>query len=213
MSGTDGWADFHRTPAMGTARTYVRVADGGRDYDAVLDASIAGRSFVSTGPALVFEVGEGLGPGDVVESGAHPWRAMLASTVAVDRFEIVVNGVVVHSEPGVAAGQSRTLSGQLRLPAGGWVAARAYASEPIADPWPTMAKRPFAHSSPLWIGAEGSIDPQARALAAADLLRAIDAAEKRARDAYGAVQTPTMQARFDAARAQLNGFVTAATGD
>jgi TolB protein len=112
----------------------------------------------------------------------------------------------VHSEPGVAAGQSRTLAGQLKLPAGGWVAARAYASEPIADPWPTMAKRPFAHSSPLWIGAEGSIDPHARALAASDLLRAIDAAEKRARDGYGAVPTPTMQARFDAARAQLRGY-------
>jgi TolB protein len=206
MSGTDGWADFHRTPAMGTARTYVQVRDGGRDYDAVLDGSIAGRSFVSTGPALLFEVGEGLDPGDVVEAGERGWRATLASTVAVDRFEIVVNGVVVHSEPGVAAGQSRTLAGRLNLPAGGWVAARAYASEPIADPWPSMAKRPFAHSSPVWIGAEGSIDPQARALAASDLLRAIDAAEKRARDAYGAVPTPTMHARFDAARAQLRGY-------
>ncbi|HUG04564.1 MAG TPA: CehA/McbA family metallohydrolase [Steroidobacteraceae bacterium] len=212
MSGTDGWADFHRTPAMGTARTYVRAPKVGKDYDAVLAEAIAGRSFVTTGPALQFQVGEGLGPGDVVESGERSWRATLASTVAVDRFEIVVNGVVVHRESGVAAGQSRTFAGQISLPAGGWVAARAYASAPLADPWPSMAKRPFAHTSPLWIGAEGNTDPAALAEAAADLLRAIDVAEQRAREAYGAVQTPTLHARFDAARARLTGFIAAAAG-
>ena len=210
MSGTDSWADFHRTPAMGTARTYVRAPASGKDYDAVLAEAIAGRSFVTTGPALLFEMGKGLSPGDVVKSGEHGWQAMLASTVAVDRFEIVVNGAVVHREAGVAAGRSRTLAGQLSLPDGGWVAARAYADEPLADPWPSMARRPFAHTSPLWIGAEGSTDPAAREQAAHDLLRAIDVAEQRAREAYGAVQTPTLQARFDAARARLTRFADAA---
>jgi TolB protein len=214
MSGTDSWADFHRTPAIGTARTYVRAPKVGKDYDAVLAESIAGRSFVTTGPALLFEMGEGLGPGDVIESGERSWRATLASTVAVDRFEILVNGVVVHREYGVAAGQSRALSGQLILPAAGWVAARAYAGEPLADPWPSMVKRPFAHTSPLWIGAEGSTDPVARAEAAADLLRAIDVAEQRARKAYGAVRMPTLYARFDAARTRLTGLIaTVASGE
>lgn len=209
MSGTDSWADFHRTPAMGTARTYVRAPASGSDYDAVLAEAIAGRSFVSTGPALLFEIGDGLRPGDVVDPGTHSWRATLISTMAVDRVELVVNGVVVHRESGVAAGQSRELTGEISLPAGGWVAARAYASEPLADPWPSMAKRPFAHTSPLWIGAEGSTDPVARAQAAADLLRAIDAAEQLARQAYGATPTPTLQARFDAARKRLAGLVPA----
>lgn len=212
MSGTDSWADFHRTPAVGAARTYVRAPKAGKDYDAVLTEAIAGRSFLSTGPALLFEMGEGLGPGDVIEAGEHGWRATLVSTVPVDRFEIVVNGVVVHREAGVAAGQSRTLAGQLSLPAGGWVAARAYASQALRDPWPSMVKRPFAHTSPLWIGAEGSTDPAARAQAAADLLRAIDVAEQRAREAYGAVPTPTMQARFEAARARLAGFIQTDAG-
>lgn len=203
MSGTDGWADFHRTPAMGTARTYVHVGEGSRDYDEVLAASIAGRSFVSTGPALLFEVGEGARPGDVVKAGTQAWRAALASTVAVDRFEIVVNGEVVHTEAGVAAGEQRVASGTIQLPEAGWVAARVYASEVMDDPWPSMAKRPFAHSSPLWIGAIGSAEPTARARAAADLLRALQAAEQRYKAAYGATPMPTMQARFDAARAQL----------
>ncbi len=203
MSGTDGWADFHRTPAMGTARTYVQVREDQRDYDAVLAASMAGRSFVSTGPALLFEVGEGARPGDVVAAGERTWRATVASTLTVDRFEILVNGEVVHTERGVEAGKTRELRGVVQLPAGGWISARVYASEIMDDPWPGMAKRPFAHSSPIWIGSIGSVDPGARSKAAADLLRAIDDAEQRARTAYGATPTPKMQARFDAARERL----------
>ena len=209
MSGTDGWADFHRTPAMGTARSYVRVADSARDYDSVLAAAIAGRSFVTTGPALLFELGDGLRPGDVVAPGVQPWRLSLSSTVAVDRLEIIVNGVVVEHRGGVAAGQTKVFEGSVELPVGGWVAARAYSSEPQADAWPSMAKRPFAHSSPLWIGRVGSVEPAAQAAAAADLLRALDFAEAAARAAYGDTSTNKMQARFDAARARLTALVAA----
>jgi TolB protein len=203
MSGTDGWGDFHRTPAMGTARAYVRVGETGRGYDAVLEQATQGRSFLTTGPALLFEVGDGARPGDVVSAGEQPWRVTLVSTMAIDRLEIVVNGTVVHQDEGVAAGQTRTYEGSVVLPEGGWVAARAFATEPPADAWPSMAVRPFAHSSPVWIGEVGSVEPAAQAAAAADLLRAIDAAEQRAREAYGEVQTPSMQARFDAARERL----------
>jgi TolB protein len=66
-----------------------------------------------------------------------------------------------------------------------------------------MHARPFAHASPIWIGAIGSTDPVARAAAASDLTRAIDAAELSAREAYGDVETPRMHARFDLARARL----------
>ncbi|MCK7593724.1 CehA/McbA family metallohydrolase [Pseudomarimonas salicorniae] len=213
MSGTDAWADFHRTPAMGTARTYVRRPAAGEGYDAVLDASIAGRSFVTTGPALEFELGDGAQPGDVVAAGEQRWRAKLASATAVDRFEIVVNGEVVHTAAGVEAGKTRTLEGSVRLPAGGWVAARVYASEVVDDPWPSMAKRPFAHSSPIWIGEVGSVDPSARARASADLLRALDAAGARYKAAYGDTPMPTMQTRFDAARAKLAELATVPGAD
>jgi len=69
---------------------------------------------------------------------------------------------------------------------------------------------PFAHTSPLWIGAEGSTDASARVHASADLLRAIGVAEQRAREGYGDLQTRTPQARFDAARARLTGLLSAA---
>lgn len=201
MSGTDAWVDFHRTPAMGTARTYVR--SGGDDSsEAVIKAAAEGRSFVTTGPALVFEI-DGARPGDTTSPGRRAWQAKLASTSVIDTLEIVVNGTVVERLGGVAAGGTQTYQGQVDLPQGGWIAARAYASERQADAWPTMHARPFAHSSPIWIGAIGSTDPTARAAAASDLIRAIDASEKQAREAYGEVKTPRLQARFDAARARL----------
>ncbi|MCA1780258.1 MAG: hypothetical protein LC637_13015, partial [Xanthomonadaceae bacterium] len=79
----------------------------------------------------------------------------------------------------------------------------AYAAQQRPDSWPTMQARPFAHSSPIWIGEIGSTEPGAKAAAAADLTRAIDAAEKRAQEAYGEIEINRMQARFEEARATL----------
>jgi TolB protein len=206
MSGTDGWVDFHRTPAMGTGRTYVRPETSDRSAEAVVEAAAAGRSFVTTGPALIFELNEGIRPGDVTSSGSHTWKATLASTTDIDILEIIVNGGVVEQLEGVDAGETRTFTGQIDLPEGGWIAARAYAADQKEDSWPTMHARPFAHSSPIWIGEIGSSEPGARAEAAADLIRAIDAAELQARAAYGDVEMNRMLARFDEARTKLRGL-------
>ena len=207
MSGTDAWVDFHRTPAMGTGRNYVRLDGAAQTAEAINAAAIAGRGFVTTGPALVFSLEDGARPGDVTQAGPARWSADLASTVAIDTVEILVNGEIVARLDGVAAGQSRTLTGEVDLPEGGWIAARAYASDPGPDSWPTMHARAFAHSSPIWIGEVGSTDPTASAAAAADLIAAIDVSEARARAAYGDVQTPRMHARFDEARERLRAMI------
>lgn len=207
MSGTDMWVDFHRTPAMGTGRTYVRLDPATATADTVLEAAAAGRSFVTTGPALLFELGNGAQPGGVTSAGTQSWRVELASTVAVDVLEIVVNGAVVQRLDGVAAGKSRTYEGKVELPEGGWVAARAYASATVGDAWPLMHARPFAHASPIWIARVGSTDAKARSAAAADLMRGIDFADRHARAGYGKVAIPRMQARFDQARAVLQPMI------
>ena len=203
MSGTDSWVDFHRTMAVGTGRNYVRLDGAELSAQAVLDAAAAGRGFVTTGPALLFQVGAGAHPGDVVSSGRQEWQATLASTSDVDVVELVVNGVVVERMTGVRAGETREYQGQVTLPAGGWVAIRAYASELEEDAWPTMHARPFAHTSPVWIEAVGSTEAGARRGAAADLLRALDASERTARAAYGEVEMPRMLGRFEEARERL----------
>lgn len=208
MSGTDAFVDFHRTPAVGTGRLYVRAPSGRRDFDSVLAAAMAGESFVTTGPALIFQVGDAQ-PGDIVSAGSKRWSATLASTTAVEVVEIVVNGKVVQRLEGVGAGGSREYEGEVELPEAGWVAARAYANERRDDAWPTMHARPFAHSSPIWIGQVGSTDAGTRAQAAADLIRAIDLAGKTAREAYGDVPMTRLYARLDAARSMLEAMLPA----
>lgn len=206
MSGTDSWVDFHRTPAPGTGRTYVRV-DAALTADNVLAAATAGMSFLTTGPALVFSIGNDVRPGATIQSGNQSWRALLASTAKVDVVELIVNGQVVSTHKGVEAGGTRQISGEVELPDGGWVALRAYASQRPGDAWPSMHARPFAHSSPIWINTVGSTSQSARASAASDLLRAIDAAEAKVRDAYGEVATPKLQSRFDRAREKLRTMI------
>jgi TolB protein len=57
---------------------------------------------------------------------------------------------------------------------------------------------------PIWIGSKGSTDPQAFASSAADLTRALDAIEQRARSAYGERPMETLYGRYELARESLN---------
>ena len=203
MSGTDMWVDFHRTMAVGTGRNYVRLNGADLTSESVLEAAMAGRGFVTTGPALLFQVGKDAQPGDVISRGKQDWQATLAGTNDIDVVELVVNGVVIEKFPGITAGETKTYQGQVDLPNGGWVAIRAYASELKEDTWPSMHARPFAHSSPIWINSIGSTDPNSRKAAAADLIRAIDASERIAKAAYGEIEMNRMMTRFAEARESL----------
>ncbi|MDF2156748.1 CehA/McbA family metallohydrolase [Algoriphagus sp. CAU 1675] len=207
MSGTDMWVDFHRTMAVGTGRNYVRLEGEEMTSEAVLEAAMAGKGFVTTGPALLFQVGEKAKPGDVVSSGTQDWTATLASTSAIDVVELIVNGEVVEKLDEVNAGETRNYKGKVTLPEGGWVAIRAYAGEQREDSWPSMHARPFAHSSPVWIEAIGSTDPNSRKAAAADLIRAIDAAEGISKAAYGDTEMNRMMSRFEEARKRLREMI------
>ncbi|MEE4659994.1 MAG: CehA/McbA family metallohydrolase [Halieaceae bacterium] len=199
-SGTDAFVDFQRTPAMGTARLYTPDPSGNNRLQDVLQNTREGRSFLTTGPALLFSIGDGIEPGGVIAPGEQPWAVTLAAAEPVEAVEIVVNGTVVQRLEGIAAGATRRYRGSVFLPAGGWVAARAHGG--VAG-WPGMSADQFAHSSPIWIEARGSVHPPAAKAAAADLLRAIDHAEQQARKGYGDTPIPMMLGRFDAAREAL----------
>ncbi|MFK8042722.1 CehA/McbA family metallohydrolase [Congregibacter sp.] len=211
MSGTDAWVDFYRTPAVGTGRNYVPVDSQSTDFATAFSSATASRGFVSTGPAIVFKLDDGSKPGDVTRSGTIGWSAFLATTADVERLEIVVNGDVVQQLPGVSAGQSKTITGEVTLPEAGWVAARVYSEQTLDDPWPMMHPRPFAHSAPIWIGEVGSTDPAARANAVSDMIRAIEAAEQSSRDAYGTVEASKMMGRMAQAKEQLRKMMPADT--
>jgi TolB protein len=118
----------------------------------------------------------------------------------VERVELIVNGAVMWTSEGLDQPGSRVYEGEIVLPAAGWVAARAHGG---SQTWPQMDPLVFAHTSPVWLGEVGSVDPGAAARAAADLMPVLDAAEARLRSAYGDSPTPRILADFDAARARL----------
>ena len=190
--------DFYRTMAVGTARVYAQTG-GARNWPAYIDALRNGRSFVTNGPFLDFRLG-GAGPGEIVSAREASWSLSLATATEVERVEILVNGEVVWTEDGLGAPGTRRYDGDLMLPEGGWVAARAVGGEAR---WPMMANYPFAQTAPVWIGSVGSSDPSARAAAAADLLGILGAARERMIAGYGGADIPNLLGRFDAARERL----------
>jgi TolB protein len=202
-SGTDMMANFYRTPAIGTARAYVPVAGDENVFDAVVDEVRKGTGFVTTGPALLFEV-NGSKPGGTVKSGTQKWEIELLSVRPVERLEIIVNGKVVQTLDGFEGKGSKSYSGTIDLPKGGWVAARAVGGE---TGWPSMTVFQFAHSSPVWIGDIGSTDPEAAEAAAKDLLRALEYSETQFNKGYLKGIPAGLKERIEQTRHELEALV------
>ncbi|MDG1312096.1 MAG: CehA/McbA family metallohydrolase [Porticoccaceae bacterium] len=200
MAGTDMFVDFHRTPAIGTARVYVQQSKRRTQWSPYISAVKQGRSFVTNSPVLLLTLDNQARPGDVVEGGKKSFRLEVASSIAFDRVEILVNGAVVWSDKGLNRGESRQFSGHLILPAGGWVAARAYGGE---TSWPLMDSYPFGHTSPVWINEIGSTDPIAKAQAQVELLGALNQLEAHAQQTYGDEDISKLMGRLKSAKAVL----------
>lgn len=197
-AGTDVMLNFHRTMAVGATRVYVHTGDR-LNWPAYIEGLREGRSFVTNGPFLDFRVG-GQRPGGVVGPGAATWTLDLATATEAGTVDIIVNGRVVASHPGMDSPGQRSYSGQIELPGGGWVAARARGGE---TRWPSMDVAPFAHTAPVWIGARGSTDPATQREAAAELQDILAASLARLRIGYGGTYIPRLEARFAEAMSRL----------
>lgn len=116
-------------PFLGEVRTYVRA--GGRpDFQTWKEAVQKGRTFVTSGPLLRFEVDE-VGPGGVVQlppsGGTVTVKAELASPLPLSRLEVVHDGKVVAVEPQREWAQGVhvwRLHKTLQVAKSGWLAAR-----------------------------------------------------------------------------------------
>lgn len=198
-SGTDMMANFYRVPAIGTARAYVPAAEGRDGYASAVEQVRSGKGFVTTGPALLFEVGS-QEPGGVVKQGERAWSIDLVSVRPVERVEIVVNGQVVQTFDGFAGSGRKQYSGKVDLPPGGWIAARAVGGE---TGWPIMSYAHFAHTQPVRINRIGSTDPRAARAAANDLLEALAYSEGKFAQSYGQRIPPGLVLRLEEARRRL----------
>lgn len=209
-AGTDAMVNVHRNMAVGTARIYVRQA-GPLTLPSYLAALRAGKSFVSTGPFLDLVLA-GKRPGEVLAGSADSsqgpreveFQLDVAAAMPLKTVELLVNGEVAFQSPAAApvlAAPGRTrLRGRIRIPAGGFVLARAIGE---GMQWPGMDSYPFALTGPVWLGRVGSVDPASQKAAAADLLTALANAESRLRAAFSPQQAPRLYERLAAARARL----------
>jgi hypothetical protein len=122
---------------MGTGRVYAYV--GSRlSWDGWTDAIRKGRTFVTNGPILQFQV-NGEGPGAEIhlpaEGGSVNVVAQLDTIVPVEKMEIFWNGTPVETVP--VASNARTMRVEKTIPVreSGWLTLRARggASHPVDD--------------------------------------------------------------------------------
>lgn len=152
--GTDNFADVWRDPPAGSDRTWARI-DGPLTVQSWLDAVKAGRTTMSTGPVLLFEVnGQEPGAEIALDAGASarlPVSAEAVSIVPIDSLQIVVNGRVVHTAKVNDDPLHISFEGHVDVPQGGWIAARVLgpASPYIGDDYA------FAHTSPVYVTVGG----------------------------------------------------------
>jgi TolB protein len=199
-AGSDVMNDFYRTMAIGATRAYVNP-DGRLTSDSYLQALKEGKSFVSNGPMLEFEV-DGQGPGEAIDSNNDTvnWTANVHSALPFDSVEIYVNGTVVETLEGSSQAGSKNYQGSLQVPDGGWVTVRVLGENPG---WPAMDSYLYAESSPVWFGEVGSTDPSAARQSAQNLLMILEVAEKKLRAGYGNAPIPKLLEHFDNARTRL----------
>jgi hypothetical protein len=154
-AGTDAMTNFAslRGP-VGMNRVFVR--SGVRlDYRGWLAALRAGKTFVSNGPLLTFTL-NGRGPGEELNfsDGVHQLvaRVSLRSMVAVERLEIVANGVVLAPIPLDSAGTKADVTVPLPVTRSGWYTLRAVSSKPAPQVYDAY---PYATTSPVYVTVGG----------------------------------------------------------
>jgi hypothetical protein len=123
---------------------------------------------------------------DALMSQVHPsksgqelvWQLTAASAVPFDKVDLLVNGTVAWTGEGLSQAGSKTYGGEVKAPAGGWIAARVTGSR-LQFALPAEDSYPFAHTAPVWVNHVGSTEPQSARRAARDLLKWMDVADKR----------------------------------
>ncbi len=138
---------------LGRMRTYVRV-EGPFTYASWIDGIRHGRTFVTGGPLLAFDVGDGAFPGDVVRLDAPGWlriRGTCRCETPQRVLEVVWNGAVVASVENADAREELTLDVALPFSESGWLALRS-TSGTLCD-W--MDNDPAAHTSPVYVEVGG----------------------------------------------------------
>jgi hypothetical protein len=168
VGGTD---KMSASTAVGTVRTYARIADGQPfTYAAWMEAVRRAETFVSYGPLLDFRV-DGRPMGSQFELSASggtldvTW-AVASATIPATRVELVVNGEIRESASLDAGQREQAGSWRVRVERSSWLALL------VRGQYPGKPEVIAAHSSPVMVQVAGS-----QLLAAADALTILEQIE------------------------------------
>jgi hypothetical protein len=146
------------TNALGTVRTYAKLEPGSEfSYPAWVEAVRTGRTFVTNGPLLTLTVAEH-DPGGVMALPAVGAlvrvRAEVRSATPIDQLEILHNSRIIGSKPASGNRQAALLEIEANVTESGWLAARCWSAESLAD-----GQAVFAHTSPVYCVVDGRPTP------------------------------------------------------
>ena len=159
-AGTD---KFGEEIPLGSNRVYARV-DGPANYAFWLEAVKAGRTFVTNGPILEFDV-DGKLPGDIVEfSGSKRINARVTarSILPFTTLEIVANGEVVGHKtipdwknPAVDGLYSMEVEATVDISRSMWLTARVVEHPDLRSRILPRGLSVFAHTGPVYFLKDG----------------------------------------------------------
>jgi TolB protein len=179
-AGTDAMANYAslRGP-VGLNRVFIAMTSE-TTPEKLHSALKQGRTFVSNGPLLGLDV-DRKHPGDEItlaKSRPLPYHASLRSIVPIDHFELIFNGRVIASHRLEGARTEGDVSGNVEIPASGWLILRAWNDQ--ADP-KVQDIYPYASTSPIYVtvGGQAPRSPEDAAYFVRWLDRVIDGATGR----------------------------------
>jgi TolB protein len=151
-AGTDSFPNFHRNPAVGAVRVYANAGPT-LTYEAWIEAILAGRSFVTSGPLLQFAV-DGKGPGDTIQLSSNRSKVEVHgradSIVPMRSVSIIRDGeVAARIDLGPAEESHSEFRRTIEVPESGWLALRVE-----GDGRPhhiLMESAVFAHTAPVYV--------------------------------------------------------------
>ncbi|MFB3825429.1 MAG: CehA/McbA family metallohydrolase [Bryobacteraceae bacterium] len=147
-AGTDSQMDVMRASLPGASKVYVHTASP-LTYENWLAGYKAGRTFVSNGPLVSFQV-EGKGPGEEIQLAAPRSVRVTAkaqSIVPMSALELVVNGEVVASAQAAGGGAAAEIAREIPIDKSSWIAARVWGP---GHRLVVNDAKAFAHTSPVY---------------------------------------------------------------
>ena len=149
-AGEDSILSLHGTPIMGSSRVYAYLG-GKLTWNGWIDAIRAGRTFVSNGPLIQFDV-DGRMPGGEIHlaesGGTVSVSGGFHSIVPVDRMEVYFNGAVIATVQPSAGGTEGAFHKRIPVARSGWFTFRAIGARsrhPVDDAYVV------AESSPIYV--------------------------------------------------------------